>query len=534
MSSIVLGFASRMGSGRRELSKQVAQRLALPWVSFGEYIRSLARQQGLGESREVLQSIGEPLVEGNCERFCRDVLKQVQWEPGQSLIIDGIRHAQVEEALEYLVKPSMLLIVFLDVDNRIRLTRLRQENITESRDVERVESHSTETQVQTVLPRTADFVVKGNQPTEILISKLVAVAKELMDINTFLDNESAEALAKKIADLALSDEDSAIDLLRTFLTGVDGRNYDKHDIPRVACRGLLQKGVAGVQALVLTIQEAPGMIYPAAIIESLWHAAQGHHPPTFMLGSIPLLPPLNNPLPPNIVAAAREALHNLIAESQINEALFDKLLHFLYQNNSYIGLNSKSGADAFRLSVFEIFADSSIRITKRLIDEFERLVNSELPEKVYQKFLAANPVFIDPLADEVIDQQRLGLEYKTDFVVRRLDNEYILVEIEKPQDNIFTGKNDFTAEFTHAFGQVIDFQEWVDSNSDYARRHMPGISSPRGLLVMGTRKNLLPEQVAKLKRYSINSQAIRILTYDDLIERAKILYENIHTKIEVA
>ena len=48
---------------------------------------------------------------------------------------------------------------------------------------------------------------------------------------------------------------------------------------------------------------------------------------------------------------------------------------------------------------------------------------------------------------------------------------------------------------------------------------------------MGKRKDLSPEQSAKLKRYCINSQAITVFTYDDLIERAKTLYENIRTKL---
>lgn len=59
------------------------------------------------------------------------------------------------------------------------------------------------------------------------------------------------------------------------------------------------------------------------------------------------------------------------------------------------------------------------------------------------------------------------------YVVRRLDNEYILVEIEKPQNRIFTESADFMAEFTHVFGQVIDFQEWVDTHAEYARHLMP-------------------------------------------------------------
>ena len=78
-----------------------------------------------------------------------------------------------------------------------------------------------------------------------------------------------------------------------------------------------------------------------------------------------------------------------------------------------------------------------------------------------------------------------GLEFVTDFVLRRLDNEYVLVEIEKPHDKLFGRGSDFSSKFTHAFGQILGFQEWVDENPAYARKFMPGIPPPRGLPVLG-------------------------------------------------
>jgi hypothetical protein len=143
----------------------------------------------------------------------------------------------------------------------------------------------------------------------------------------------------------------------------------------------------------------------------------------------------------------------------------------------------------------------------------------------------SNPIFIDPLASEVIGKQRLGIEYVTDFVVKRLDNEYILTELEKPWDRVFTAGADFTANFTHGLGQVLDFQQWVNTHAEYARTLMPGIATPRGLLVIGRSTQMTEHQKNKLHRFRLNSSGIEILTYDDLLHRAKTPYENLIRKL---
>ena len=125
-------------------------------------------------------------------------------------------------------------------------------------------------------------------------------------------------------------------------------------------------------------------------------------------------------------------------------------------------------------------------------------------------------------------KQRLGLEFATDYAIKRLDGRWLLVEIEKPHDAIFTRNYDFTAQFTHAFGQVLDFQHWVDDHVAYAQDQMPGITAPRGLLVIGLRSVFDQRAAAKLRRFVDNSSRIDVVTFDDLLTGARNLYDNLH------
>ena len=169
-----------------------------------------------------------------------------------------------------------------------------------------------------------------------------------------------------------------------------------------------------------------------------------------------------------------------------------------------------------------------------MILDFEKLIQEKHKEEVYQKYLENNPVLLDPLAVRVMDKSKLGDDYITDFVVETLKGEYLLVEIEKPHDNIFTNsRNDFSKEFSHALGQILDFIEWVESNIAYAEKKFPGISSPQGLLIMGRRTNMSDKSQKRLRRFNRNSNSVKVLTYDDIIKNAYSLYENIKKQIHL-
>lgn len=227
--------------------------------------------------------------------------------------------------------------------------------------------------------------------------------------------------------------------------------------------------------------------------------------------------------------AAADAVHDLLVESRTSPKLFFTIINFIFQTTM---ISVKNTDMQFFDDVFDAFTESTVRLTKRLIAELEMLVEAGLREEEYQQFLKENPVLLNPLATSVVSKQKLGTEYATDFAVQRLDSEWILVEIEKPGDRIFTQRDDFRMEFTHGFGQVIDFIEWVADQKVYAQKLMPGIEEPRGLLVIGRAHQMTDRQLKKLARLKKTLSRIQILTYDDLIHNAKTYYENLR-KIRV-
>ena len=171
MSGIVVGIIGKMRSGKSSLSQSLSQNLNWPHVSFGDEVRRIATQRSLEPSREVLQDIGQDLVTNRAQEFCEAVLAQAEWQPGKSLIIDGIRHLKVVEILRELVRPSDLRLVYLKTADRIREGRLAGE-IQDGQDLDSIEHHSTEVEVGTVLPNAADLVVDSASPLNELITEI--------------------------------------------------------------------------------------------------------------------------------------------------------------------------------------------------------------------------------------------------------------------------------------------------------------------------------------------------------------------------
>lgn len=350
-----------------------------------------------------------------------------------------------------------------------------------------------------------------------------------MDVPKFLKKAASLEIRDKLAALAASPDPASIGTLQEFLVHKDSHTFDKHVVPRLACMALLQKGAVGVRALAEILPKAPGSIYPTCILEALWGASLDDLTSSVsMTMHMPPVPPLVNALSSETILEARKVVNELVANSKSNPDLFNALLNFFYGQNHWASLDDKKHAQ-FRKQFFEIFILGTIKITRQIIEDFESLVSQELEEESYQRFLELHPALLDPLAAQVIPKTKLGIEFVTDFVIRRHDNKYLLVEIERPQDMIFTKSNDFTSRFTHGLGQVLDFQQWIDTHAEYARSHLPSISSPAGLLLIGRTAELNNWQKQKLHRFTVNSMALEILTFDGLAQRARQFCESIYS-----
>jgi dephospho-CoA kinase len=173
MNSLILAFAGSIGSGKSTLAQGVADALSWPVASFGSYVREIARQQGREESREVLQSLGATLIAAGEEAFCQAVLTAAGWEPGQSLVIEGVRHTEVVTALRRVVAPTPLKLVYIAVAEDIRQARLQTRANADAVHLPQIDTHSTEIQVKAVLAELADLTVDGARTREELVEEIV-------------------------------------------------------------------------------------------------------------------------------------------------------------------------------------------------------------------------------------------------------------------------------------------------------------------------------------------------------------------------
>jgi dephospho-CoA kinase len=146
----VVAISGRIGSGKTTLSKDLAASLGCARASFGDYVRSVVQQQGLEPTRDNLQVVGTQMLQSDASAFCRSVLSSCGWQPGRDLVIDGLRHLRTIPIIETLITPSRMTIVYVWVPEEIRLLRLKKRGEGDAIDVARIESHSSEQELDSI------------------------------------------------------------------------------------------------------------------------------------------------------------------------------------------------------------------------------------------------------------------------------------------------------------------------------------------------------------------------------------------------
>lgn len=170
---VVLAFSGKVASGKSTLAAEVAKALDWKRASFGDYVRIVAKSQGLEPSREVLQDLGESLAK-TPEGFCRSMLAHFGWQSGEPLVIDGVRHREIVDALRRIVAPLELRLIFVDIADEQRRERLVREGDVDPDRMPQIEKHSTERQVGTVLPGIADLRVSTGKSIGDVVREIVS------------------------------------------------------------------------------------------------------------------------------------------------------------------------------------------------------------------------------------------------------------------------------------------------------------------------------------------------------------------------
>ena len=337
---------------------------------------------------------------------------------------------------------------------------------------------------------------------------------ESIDAEDYATAEGIQALYELLVKGFASDQPAALEVIFTMLQERVSDAAGRHYLVQAVAHALAAAGAPGIDLLAEIVRTNRFPTHRSISLKALWSVASGEAPAIDLRAMRPVLE-----IDEHLIAHARAVAADLMVEAASNRSVFDAVASSTLFQFEGVDTSGESLADFFIATLSE----SSIGLTTRLVDEFDSLLERELTENYYQAWLTDHPVFLDPLAADISPLAPLGLEFKTDFVMRLHDGRYTLVEIERPQDRLFTGQVDFTKRFTHATGQILDFQHWVAHNVAYAQQRFPGIRTPDGLLVMGMRRALDARRTEKLERWQFNSRSIQILTFDDLSMRARLL-----------
>lgn len=102
----------------------------------------------------------------------------------------------------------------------------------------------------------------------------------------------------------------------------------------------------------------------------------------------------------------------------------------------------------------------------------------------------------------------------------------VLVELEPHDKQIFTKKNRLRHQVTHALQQVEDWIQEIHRGVPNIPGWLQGSYTAEGMIVIGRSKDLTEEQRETLALKNAKS-SIKILTYDDLLERLSRLIKTL-------
>lgn len=232
----------------------------------------------------------------------------------------------------------------------------------------------------------------------------------------------------------------------------------------------------------------------------------------------------------NLSNYAKITLREIVSRAKFDQDLAYNLFWTL---GTHINIIASLYQKDDKLSLLlQLILERDLSINSILLEEFSSLLDSS-PEREedLHSFLVSNPILIDPLANEIRSKHELGDDFIIDFIIRRLDNDYILVEIERSDQSLFNKNGNFSRALTHAIRQVLDFQTWIADHHEYANSKLPGINRPKGLVIVGRKDTLDKVMKRRLDEENFSRRShIEIVTYDDLLETAETLYNNLKNR----
>ncbi|SHG44510.1 Fic family protein [Bradyrhizobium erythrophlei] len=162
----VIAISGAKGVYTSALSVVLSELLRWKRVKFSDHLRDLAKGEGEPpDDTAVLQRIGQQLVREQPDKFVAAVLKLADWKPGENLVLDGLRHAEIFTELQRQVGNSVdLHVVHIAIQDRAdRADRAKRSEGLSNQEFETYDQDETEKQVEQA-PAYASLSLNGADP----------------------------------------------------------------------------------------------------------------------------------------------------------------------------------------------------------------------------------------------------------------------------------------------------------------------------------------------------------------------------------
>jgi hypothetical protein len=171
---VIIAISGASGSGKSTSARSLASALDGQIGSFGDYVRCLALDRQEKSDRRSLQNIGEEVVRRNPAGFVAGFLKWLAPTKKRDLILDGVRHLSVDQALRAWAETEGLdyfrvHILLPDATRAARKVGVEATMLTE------FDSHPVEREVLTTLRETADLVLDGAETQAAIVAAVLAM-----------------------------------------------------------------------------------------------------------------------------------------------------------------------------------------------------------------------------------------------------------------------------------------------------------------------------------------------------------------------
>lgn len=309
---------------------------------------------------------------------------------------------------------------------------------------------------------------------------------------------------------------------KLFEDDYDGFTFNA-EMKMVAGCFLLAWGVRGLEAMFEAAQRSPTHKNSSLALQLMSNAAAGEKPPRLQWVHA-------SALVQTVLASVTDwAAMVPIAKRR----LYDLVLSFPTLDEaglavsgalSYLSLTESDSAK----HLFVALSARSAAIGTPTLKAYADLINSSPDvEPKFQAFFEKHPQMLDPMAFQVWPRPDLHGAKEPDFIIRRTDNSYVVVEIEVPGKSLVTGGNQLSAQATQAVTQALSYKAFLMERFPEAAKTFPEFRAPECLVVIGLESDLNAEQRTALLRENQHRGALKIVGFDWVAKRAEAISQNI-------